>query len=193
MSERRDDELALSLKETPLSSERIFSGRIINVECWKVRCANGDEASREIVLHRGAAAVVPLYPDGTVAMVRQHRVAVDRITWEIPAGKLDSADEDPLLCAVRELKEETGLSASSMTELTRLLTTPGFCSENIAIYLAEGLTQGDTHPDPDEVLRIVRVPLSEAVSMVMRGEIRDAKTVCALLMTAECLRRREQA
>ena len=177
MSERRDDELALSLKETPLSSERIFSGRIINVECWKVRCANGDEASREIVLLRGAAAVV----------------AVDRITWEIPAGKLDSADEDPLLCAVRELKEETGLSASSMTELTRLLTTPGFCSENIAIYLAEGLTQGDTHPDPDEVLRIVRVPLSEAVSMVMRGEIRDAKTVCALLMTAECLRRRKQA
>ena len=158
-----------------------------------MRCANGDEAPREVVLHKGAAAVVPLYEDGTVAMVRQHRVAVDRVTWEIPAGKLDSADEDPLLCAERELKEETGLSAARMTVLTRLLTTPGFCSENIAIYLAEGLSQGETHPDPDEVLRIVRLPLEEAVAMVMRGEIRDAKTICGLLMAAQCLRQRNRA
>ena len=112
MSDCREAELARSLRETPLSKERIYSGRIIDVERWTVRCANGDEAPREVVLHRGAAAVVPLYEDGTVAMVRQHRVAVDRVTWEIPAGKLDSADEDPRLCAERELKEETGLTAA---------------------------------------------------------------------------------
>ncbi len=193
MSDCREAELARSLRETPLSKERIYSGRIIDVERWTVRCANGDEAPREVVLHKGAAAVVPLYEDGTVAMVRQHRVAVDRVTWEIPAGKLDSADEDPRLCAERELKEETGLTAARMTVLTRLLTTPGFCSENIAIYLAEGLSQGETHPDPDEVLRIVRLPLEEAVAMVMRGEIRDAKTICGLLMAAQCLRQRDRA
>ena len=91
------------------------------------------------------------------------------------------------------MKEETGLTAARMTVLTRLLTTPGFCSENIAIYLAEGLSQGETHPDPDEVLRIVRLPLEEAVAMVMRGEIRDAKTICGLLMAAQCLRQRDRA
>ena len=155
-------------------------------------CPNGHPATREIVVHKGAAAVVPVFEDGTTLLVRQHRVAVDRVTLEIPAGKLDSAGEDPLDCAVRELREETGLSAQRMTLLTSLLTTPGFCTEKIAIYLAQGLSQGETHPDEDEFLGLVRIPLDEAVAMVMRGELRDSKTICGLMMAREVLRAQKE-
>ena len=176
-----------SIREIPFSSETIYDGKILHVERWQVTCPNGRSATREIVVHKGAAAVVPVYPDGTTLLVRQHRVAVDRVTLEIPAGKLDSISEDPLDCAVRELEEETGLRAGRMTLLTSLLTTPGFCTEKIAIYLAQDLTQGQTHPDEDEFLDLVRMPLEEAVAMIMRGEIRDGKTICGLLMAKEAL------
>ena len=183
-----------SLREVPVASETIYDGKILHVEKWTVTCPNGREALREIVVHKGAAAVVPVFEDGTTLLVRQHRVAVDRMTLEIPAGKLDSADEDPLDCAVRELREESGLAAERMTLLTSLLTTPGFCTEKIAIYLAQGLSQGETHPDEDEFLGLVRIPLEEAVAMVMRGELRDGKTICGLLMAREALRaQRERA
>ena len=175
------------LREIPFEKKSIFEGKIFNVEKWQVTCPNGHPAPREIVVHRGAAAVIPVYEDGTTLLVRQHRVSVDRVTLEIPAGKLDSWDEDPLECAVRELREETGLKAEKMTLLTSVLTTPGFCTEKIAIYLAQGLTQGETHPDEDEFLGLVRMPLEEAVSLVMRGEIRDGKTVCGLLMAKMAL------
>ena len=175
------------IREIPFESETIYDGKILHVERWQVTCPNGRSATREIVVHKGAAAVVPVYPDGTTLLVRQHRVAVDRITLEIPAGKLDSVSENPLDCAVRELEEETGLRAGRMTLLTSLLTTPGFCTEKIAIYLAQDLSQGQTHPDEDEFLDLVRMPLEEAVAMIMRGEIRDGKTICGLLMAKEAL------
>ena len=180
-----------SIREIPFSSETIYDGKILHVERWQVTCPNGKAATREIVVHKGAAAVVPVYEDGTTLLVRQHRVAVDRVTLEIPAGKLDSAGEDPLDCAVRELREETGLSAQRMTLLTSLLTTPGFCTEKIAIYLAQGLSQGETHPDEDEFLGLVRIPLDDAVAMVMRGELRDSKTICGLMMAREAIRSRK--
>lgn len=176
-----------SIREIPFSSETIYDGKILHVERWQVTCPNGKAATREIVVHKGAAAVVPVYEDGTTLLVRQHRVAVDRVTLEIPAGKLDSVGEDPHDCAVRELEEETGLRAGRMTLLTSLLTTPGFCTEKIAIYLAQELSQGQTHPDEDEFLSLVRMPLEDAVSMIMRGEIRDSKTICGLLMAKEAL------
>lgn len=178
------------LREIPFASETIYDGAILRVEKWQVTCPNGHPAPREIVVHKGAAAVIPVYEDGTTLLVRQHRVSVDRVTLEIPAGKLDSWGEDPCDCAVRELKEETGLCAERFTLLTSLLTTPGFCTEKIAIYLAEGLTQGETDPDEDEFLGLVRMPLDEAVAMVMRGDIRDGKTVAGLLMAQNVLRSR---
>lgn len=175
------------LREIPFEKETIYEGMILHVEKWKVTCPNGHEAPREIVVHKGAAAVVPVYEDGTTLLVRQHRVSVDRVTLEIPAGKLDSADEDPLECAVRELREETGLKAERMTLLTSMLTTPGFCTEKIGIYLAQGLTEGDMHLDEDEFLDVVRMPLDEAIAMIMRGEIRDSKTICGLLLARDVI------
>ncbi len=175
------------LREVPVSSESIYDGIILHVERWQVRCPDGQMAPREIVRHNGAAAVVPVFEDGTTILVRQHRVAVDRVTLEIPAGKLDGPGEDPLDCANRELGEETGLRAGKMTLLTSLLTTPGFCTEKIAIYLATGLSQGSMHLDADEFLGLVRMPLEEAVGMVTRGEIRDGKTICGLLLAKAAL------
>lgn len=175
------------IREIPFKKETIYDGKILHVEKWQVTCPNGHAATREVVVHKGAAAVVPVYPDGSTLLVRQHRVAVDRLTLEIPAGKLDSVDEDPLDCAVRELREETGLLAGRMTHMTTILTTPGFCTEKIALYLAQDLTQGDTCPDEDEFLSLVRMPLDEAVSLILSGEIRDSKTICALLMVKEHL------
>lgn len=132
----------------------------------------------------GAAAVVAIDDEGQVILVRQHRVAVGRQTLELPAGKLDSPEEDPLVCARRELSEETGLEAECWQPLTVLETTPGFCTERIHIWLATGLKQGDAHPDEGEFVALQRMPLSKAVELVMNGSIRDGKTVTGILMAA---------
>ena len=172
------------LREEFLSGEEVFHGKLINVEHWRVKLPDGQEAWREVVKHCGAVAVVPLDDAGNITLVRQHRIAVGRLTLEIPAGKLDSADEDPFLCAQRELSEETGLVAAHWEKLTCLETTPGFCNERIHIYLATGLSQGDVHPDEDEFVATVRMPLSEAVARVMDGTFRDGKTALAIMMAA---------
>lgn len=175
------------LRETPVSRERIFDGKVIDVEKWTVRLPDGALAPREIVLHRGAAAVVAVDDAGFVTLVRQHRVAVGEVTLEIPAGKLDAPGEDPLVCAKRELEEETGLRAQRWQPLTVLLTTPGFSSERIALYLATGLSAAKAHPDEDEFLDVVRMPLGEAIDRVMRGELCDGKSAVGLLMAGRLL------
>ncbi|MDO4484126.1 MAG: NUDIX hydrolase [Clostridia bacterium] len=175
------------LTEQILTRETVFPGVIINLEHWKVTLPNGKEAMREVACHIGAAAVVAIDDDDNLLLVRQHRVAVERITREIPAGKLDSRDEDPFECAKRELSEETGMTAESWEKLTCLETTPGFCNERIHVYLARGLKQGETHPDEDEFVDVIRMPVKEAVAAVMRGEIRDSKTVCGILMASQKL------
>ena len=172
------------LVETVRDKQTVFEGLLIHVEHWNVTLPNGESAPREIVCHRGASAVVAVDEAGRIILVRQHRVAVDRVTWEIPAGKLDTADEDPFLCAQRELSEETGLTAAHWKKLTILDTTPGFCNEHIHLYYATGLEQGACHPDEDEFVAVVRMPLAEAVAKVMDGTIRDGKTIAGILMAA---------
>ena len=154
-----------------------------------MRLPNGQTALREVVKHRGAAAIVPVDDQGNVTLVCQHRVAVGRFTWEIPAGKLDHTGEDMLAAAKRELEEETGLHAQNWKLLVDMDTTPGFCNEHIGIYLATGLSQHHMHTDEDEFLNVDRVPLSEAVRRVMAGEIHDSKTIAGLMMAWNLLGR----
>ena len=181
----------MDIIETPVSRERIFDGIIIHVDHAMYRLPNGAVKPREIAVHPGASAVVVLDAARNVTLVRQFRAPLDRVTLEIPAGKLDAPDEDHLFAARRELSEETGLTAARWTHLTDMATTPGFCSEVISIYLAEELSQGEDHPDEDEFLNVIRMPLNEACAKVMAGEIGDSKTVCGLLMAQNVLAARK--
>lgn len=175
------------LYEKVLSQREVFRGKLISVEEWEAELYDGQKAPREIVRHVGAAAVVPVDDDGIVTLVTQYRIAMGRILTEIPAGKKDSPDEDALLCAQRELAEETGLRAAHFRHLTTIDTSPGFLTERIGLYLATGLSQGEASPDEGEYLGLVRMPLKEAVARVMAGEIADAKTVVGLLMAWQVL------
>lgn len=173
-----------NLIETYQDGKVVFDGKIIRLEHWTVKLPNGKSALREVACHPGASAVVALDGDGNIILVRQYRAPIGRLTLEIPAGKFDHPGEDPLLCAQRELSEETGLIADSWRKLTVLETTPGFCNERIHIYLATGLRQGETHPDEDEFIATLRMPLTEAVSKVMDGTLRDGKTALAIMMAS---------
>ncbi len=175
------------LTEEFLDGQVVYPGKIIRLEHWHVRLPNGDIALREVACHPGASAVVALDEQNRVILVRQHRIAVGRLTLEIPAGKLDSAEEDPFVCARRELSEETGLSADHWQKLTVLETTPGFCNERIHLYLATGLHAGQTHPDEDEFVATIRMPLHEAIAKIMDGTFHDGKTLVGLLMAQQLL------
>lgn len=175
------------LTETRLDGKVVFEGKILRLEHWTMQLPNGSPALREVACHPGAAAVAALDDAGSIILVQQYRTPVGRLTLEIPAGKFDHAGEDPLLCAQRELSEETGLTARNWRKLTVLETTPGFCDERIHIYLATGLTQGETHPDEDEFVAVTRMPLAQAVAAVMDGSIRDAKTALAVMMASAAL------
>ncbi len=170
-----------NLEEKFISREEIFDGKVLKVVKDKVLLPNGEEAYRELCLHIGAVAIIPLLPDGRVIMERQYRYAHGRVFFEIPAGKLDRADEDPLEAAKRELREETGAVAERITYLGRIDTTPALINERIHLYLAEGLTFGERELDDDEFLEVEAVPLEELVDMVMRGQIMDSKTQIAVL------------
>lgn len=175
------------IMEETVSRERVFDGIILHIDHVQNRLPNGKIAAREIALHIGASAVLPVDAEGNVYLVRQFRAPIDRVLLEIPAGKLDDAHEDRLEAAKRELREETGFTAGSWTHLTDTYTTPGFSSERISLYLARDLQAGESHPDEDEFLNLVKLPFSEACDMVMRGEIRDSKTQISLLMAKNLL------
>ncbi|HBJ18513.1 MAG TPA: ADP-ribose pyrophosphatase [Clostridiales bacterium] len=178
------------LTETKLSRREIFDGKVLHVVEDTVRLPNGETATREICLHVGAVCILPLLSDGQVLMERQFRYAHGRVFFEIPAGKLNFAGEDPLEAAKRELREETGAVAGKYTYLGGLDTSPALVSEKISMYLAEDLTFGERSLDDDEFLEVERVPLETLFEMVMRGEIRDAKTQVAVLKVRALLEER---
>ena len=177
-----------NILERTVESRRVFDGVILHIDHLTNELPNGLLAGREVARHLGASAVVPVDADGNVWLVRQFRACIDQVLLEIPAGKLDAKDEDRLLAAKRELREETGLTAERWTHLVDIFTTPGFSDERISLFLAQELTRGESHPDDDEFLNVVKVPLSELVASVTRGEITDAKTICAVMLAERCLR-----
>ena len=168
----RDEEMI----EKKVSSESIYEGRILHVKKDTVELPNGKTGTREYAEHKGAVAIFPLTCEGEVYLVRQYRYAHGRVFLEIPAGKLDSADEAPFAAAVRELKEEIGAEAKRLTPLGVMVPSCAILTEKIHLFLAEELSFGACAPDEDEFLDVVKMPLSSLVSMVMRGEIEDAKT-----------------
>ena len=170
-----------NLEEKFLSREEIFDGTVLKVVKDTVILPNGKKAIRELCLHMGAVAILPVLDDGRILMERQYRYAHGRTFFEIPAGKLDSPDEDPLEAAKRELREETGAIAKKITYLGRIDTTPALINEKIHLYLAEGLTFGNRELDDDEFLTVEAHSLESLVDMVMSGEIKDSKTQIAIL------------
>lgn len=166
--------------ETKISSEEIFSGRVIRVTKDTVRLENGRTSVREVVHHHGGAGVAALNEAGELYLVRQYRYALDRELIEIPAGKLEPG-EDPFEAARRELSEEAGIEADEWREIGTVIPTCGYCSEVIWLYAAKGLRNVRQHLDADEFLSVFTLPLEQAARLVMEGEISDSKTVAAIL------------
>jgi ADP-ribose pyrophosphatase len=169
------------LTEKKLSEQEVYRGRFLIYNIDKVLLPNGKQAEREVIKHPGAVAVIPVLPDGRIVLVRQYRYAVRALLYELPAGKLDKG-EDPSVCAVRELAEETGFTAKKWQKLSSIVTAPGFCDETIHIYLAEDLQPGPQHPDEDEFLECGAFSPGDIKDMVLSGLICDAKTLAGLFL-----------
>ncbi|HEY6159076.1 MAG TPA: NUDIX hydrolase [Gemmatimonadales bacterium] len=172
-----------------LDTRRIYTGRVVRLDVDTVRFPDGSTGQLELIRHPGAAAIVPCASDPpgadpTILLIRQYRYATGGQLWEIPAGTLDPG-EDPEACARRELLEETGVTAARLQRLTSIWTTPGFTNEVIHLYLATGLTSGEPSRERDEFIEVVPQPLSRVLALIRDGEIRDAKTVAAILYMAE--------
>lgn len=169
------------LTEKFIKSEVVFNGSLLTVRRDTVELPNGKPATRELVEHPGAVAVVPVRSDGKVLLVRQYRYPVGRLTLEIPAGKLDQG-EQPEDCAKRELEEETGYQAGKLRRLAAVLTTPGFTNELIHLYVAEELVLKERHPDEDEFIDVEVFSPDEIRIMIENGTLSDAKTLLGLLL-----------
>jgi len=172
-----------------LDTRRIYTGRVVRLDVDTVRFPDGSTGQLELIRHPGAAAIVPCASDPpgadpTILLIRQYRYATGGQLWEVPAGTLDPG-EDPEACARRELLEETGVTAARLQRLTSIWTTPGFTNEVIHLYLATGLTSGEPSRERDEFIEVVPQPLSRVLALIRDGEIRDAKTVAAILYMAE--------
>lgn len=178
------------LRESGISSELLFDGEVLHVYLDRILLPNGATATREYIKHIGAVAVLPLCDNGDVLCVRQYRYAVGEILTEIPAGKLDSRDEERRSAALRELREETGAVPARLTYLGCYLGSPAILDEKIELFLAEGLTVGDTDFDEDEFIDVVRIPLEQLAEDALNNRLPDGKTQLAVLKVRELLRRR---
>jgi ADP-ribose pyrophosphatase len=180
-----------------VATERLYTGRIVNLDLDTVGFPDGSTGTLEMLRHPGASAVVPFLDDPRsddprIILIRQFRHAADGFLWEIPAGRLDPGEE-PEACARRELREETGYSAADCRRLVTIHTTPGFTDERIHLFMATGLRAGDHAREADEFVEVHETRWSEALRLVENGEVSDAKTLTALLYTETSLRRRIRA
>jgi ADP-ribose pyrophosphatase len=166
--------------EVVVESRNVFSGRLIQVRVDKVRMPDGSVHQREVVEHPGAVAIVPVLPTGDIVMVRQYRHAVRRRTLELPAGTREP-DEDPLITASRELREETGYSAQQLSELVRFYVSPGWADEELIIYLAKDIVAGPSATEPDEDLTLETIAPPDVIDFIRTGDISDSKSIVGLL------------
>lgn len=176
----------MTFEEKFISSERIYEGAILNLRRDKVTAAGGT-AYREIVEHNGAVAIVPITNEGRIVMVEQYRYPMERVVLEIPAGKIDKGETDPIAAAERELKEETGYTAGKLQYLGKISPSVAYTEEVIHLYAAIGLTPGETQFDKDEALNIVQYDFEEIYKLAAEGKLVDAKTIAAVFMAKEQL------
>ncbi len=170
----------MTMEEKTMKCERVYEGRIINVRVDTVELPDKKYSKREIVEHPGAVGIVPITSNKEIVLVKQFRKPVEGVLLEIPAGKIES-EEEPAICAVRELEEETGFKTDNIQQLLKFYTTPGFSNEIIYIYIAEDLKEGTINPDEDENIETIKIPIEEALEKIKSGEIEDAKTIVGIL------------
>ena len=170
----------MDMTEKKISSKLIYDGKILRLHVDTVELPNGKQGLREVADHPGGVAIVAIDNQGNLLTVKQYRYVFSRVVEEIPAGKLERG-EDPRDAALRELKEETGATPARLTDLGKLIVSPGAYGEVLYLYLAEGLDMGETSPDEDEFLDVIRTPFDEMVRRVLAGERSDAKTVAGIL------------
>lgn len=168
----------MELFEKTLSSENIYDGKVVKLKKDEIELPNGEKSFREVITHPGGACVLAV-ENGFIYFVKQFRYPYGKVLLEIPAGKLNFG-ENPETCAIRELEEETGLVAKSVTLLHSIYPTPAYTSEIIYIYLANGLEKGKVNLDDDEFLNVEKISLDTAKKMLLNGEIHDSKTIIAL-------------
>lgn len=167
------------MNEKTVNSQTIYEGKVITLKVDEVELPNGKTASREIVTHPGAVAVMAITDDNRLVVVRQFRKPLERTIVEIPAGKLEPGEE-PVVCAHRELEEETGYTTQTMQHVASCYTSPGFANEIIHLYRTNGLIAGEAKPDEDEFVELMHITIEEAQQLIAAGEICDAKTIMAV-------------
>ena len=164
-----------------MGRELAYQGTVLKVYKDHMKFSNGNTEDWDFIHHDGAAAVIPVMDDGKILMVKQYRNALERDTLEIPAGKLDDPDEEGIVCASRELKEETGYSSDDLEWLLTIRTTVAFCDERIEVFVARNLIPGEQHLDEDEFVNVKAYELAELETMIYDGTIQDSKTIAAIL------------
>lgn len=167
------------LLETKVESITVYQGKVVNLRVDQVRLPSARISTREVVEHPGSVGIVPIDNDGKVILIRQYRYAAGEVLWEIPAGKLDPG-EDPSDCARRELEEETTYLAGYLEKMASFFTSPGFSGEILHLFLGTDLVPGTGHPDEDENIRTYHLSQEAVLTMMEKGEIRDAKTLLGL-------------
>lgn len=171
------------MEEKTVASRTIYKGKVLDLKVDTVTLPNGKTTEREVVVHRGAVAVVAVNETGEIVLIKQFRYPTGKILWEIPAGKIN-AEEVPQDCAVRELAEETGFGAREWQHMATFYTTPGFSDELMYVYLARDLYTDKREMDDDEFIEIHPVPLENATEMIKSGEIADAKSIAGILLAS---------
>lgn len=178
------------LKESKLSSEIVYQGSFLDVRKDKVLLPDGNTSTREWIKHPGAVCIIPILPNGDIALIRQYRYPIKREMIELPAGKLDGIEESEM-CAKRELEEEIGYSSDKITFLTQIHPAIGFANEVMDLYLAEDLVQTKSNLDKDEFIILFPTNLNNAVEMVWSGKITDVKTIIGLLWANKILSQKQ--
>mgnify|MGYP000868144014 FL=1 len=179
----------MDLKEETVDSRLIYKGSFLSLRKDTVKLPNGKTSERDIVLHPGAVVILAIDDDGYVPMVRQYRTPVGQVLLELPAGKLEDGEE-PLACAVRELAEETGYSADNFKFLTAFYSTPGFSTEKLNLFLATGIHEGVSDTDDDEFIEVEHCKFDELVDMVLKGDVKDAKTIIGILLVNQLIKKK---